>query len=88
MTNQGAELSLILKTTFVMQIFFEEHRKSNQSSGKTPSRPQPLDNYEKAERVWERLLSAHEFGDSLITVATGEEFFPFFFSCFTLWLIF
>lgn len=58
------------KSSFhVVQIFFEEHRESR---SREPRGPQPLDNYEKADRVWERLLSAHQFGDCLITVATSE----------------
>ncbi|CAM9298974.1 unnamed protein product, partial [Hapterophycus canaliculatus] len=51
------------------QILFEEHRPPKSH---TPRHPQPLDTYEKAERVWERLLSAHSLGDCLITVATSE----------------
>lgn len=53
------------------QIFFEEHRDSKKDDSQS-RRPQPLSNYETAERVWERLLSAHDFGDCLITVATSE----------------
>lgn len=57
-----------LCTNFV-QILFEEHRPPKSHVSR---HPQPLDNYEKAERVWERLLSAHSLGDCLITVATSE----------------
>lgn len=57
---------------FVVQILFEEHRPPKSHISR---HPQPLDNYEKAERVWERLLSAHRLGDCLITVATSELFF-------------
>lgn len=65
------ETIVYLRVGKLPQIFFEEHRESKRESSSRSRYPQPLDNYETAERVWERLLSAHEFGDCLITVATS-----------------
>ncbi|CAM9283760.1 unnamed protein product, partial [Scytosiphon promiscuus] len=67
-SNSGIDL-FALTGWLPEQILFEEHRPPKSH---TPRHPQPLDNYEKAERVWERLLSAHSLGDCLITVATSE----------------
>eukprot|EP00752_Nemacystus_decipiens_P002304 g2180.t1 len=67
-SNSGIDL-YALTGWLPEQILFEEHRPPKSHVSR---HPQPLDNYEKAERVWERLLSAHRLGDCLITVATSE----------------
>ncbi|CAM9119736.1 unnamed protein product [Ectocarpus sp. 12 AP-2014] len=53
------------------QILFEEHRPPKGHTS-APQEQKPLDNYATAERVWQRLLSAHSLGDCLVTIATGE----------------
>lgn len=64
------EIIFLCECSIFVQILFEEHRPPKSHVSR---HPQPLDNYEKAERVWERLLSAHSLGDCLITVATSEK---------------
>jgi hypothetical protein len=70
-SNSGIDL-FALTGWLPEQIFFEEHRKG----GAAPKIPGDglhavaLDCYQPAERVWQRLLSAHDYGDCLVTVST------------------
>ncbi|CAM9137996.1 unnamed protein product [Chrysoparadoxa australica] len=51
------------------QIFFEENKIERGQAEKRAAAP--LDDYQPSERVWERLVSAHQYGDCLITMATS-----------------
>ncbi|KAG5189782.1 hypothetical protein JKP88DRAFT_197520 [Tribonema minus] len=56
-SNSGIDL-FALTGWLPEQIFFEEHRKGRRAS------------ITSTKRVWQRLVSAHEYGDCLVTVST------------------
>lgn len=75
-SNSGIDL-FALTGWLPEQVFFEEHRRkssvsssSEEATNSKATSTVALDAYQPAERVWQRLISAHTYGDCLITVST------------------
>lgn len=64
-SNSGIDLHA-LTGWIPEQVFFEED-----SPRKSGNQDAPADFRQSENRTWERILSAHKFGDCLITISTG-----------------
>lgn len=65
-SNSGIDLHA-LTGWIPEQVFFEE----DSNRPKSGDQNRPADFRQSEDRTWERILSAHRFGDCLITISTG-----------------